>query len=58
MCFKRCKFVVACGVIRSVLINSATSDANLYGELFLSIFIKERRVFKILISLSTMPIER
>ena len=49
-------FVVALGVIRSVLISSAKSDASLYGLLFLSIFMMASLDFRVLISRSTIPI--
>ena len=42
-------FVVAFGVRRNVLNNSATSDASLYGWLFLSILMVDSLVFGVLI---------
>ena len=51
-------FVVALGVILRVLINSATSEASLYGLLRLSIFITESLDFSVLISRSTIPMDR
>ena len=51
-------FVVALGVTLRVLINSATSDASLYGLLRLSIFITESLDFSVLISRSTIPMDR
>ena len=50
-------FKVAIGVTRCVLIRSATSDASLYGLFVLWIFIIASLIFKILVSLSTIPID-
>ena len=44
--------------MRYVLISSATSDASLYGWLFLSSFMTSNLVFRVLISLLIMPIAR
>ena len=49
-------FVAAVGVMQSVLISSATSDASFYGVFFLSIFIIANLDFRVLISRSTIPI--
>ena len=51
-------FVVALGVILGVLISSATSEASFYGMLRLSIFITESLDFSVLISRSTIPMDR
>ena len=50
--------VVAFGVILRVLISSATSDASLYGVFQLWIFITESLGFSVLISRSTIPMDR
>ena len=50
MDFKKCNFGVAFGVRRNVLNNSATSDASLYGWLFLSILMIDSLVFVVLIN--------
>ena len=47
-------FLVAFGVIRSVLFNSATSDADLFWPTLMS----DSLVFNVVINLSTVPIER
>ena len=41
-------FVIPCGVMRSVLIISATSEANLNGKFFSSILITPRRRLSVL----------
>ena len=50
-------FVIPCGVIRSVLIISATLDAILNGEIFGSIFMTPICRLGVCISRSTTPID-
>ena len=50
-------FVTPCGVIRSVLIISATSDANLNGVFFESIFMTPSRRLSVFISRFTTPMD-
>ena len=52
----RSTFVIAFGVMRSLSISSATSDASLYDLLFLSSFKTANLDFRVLISRSTIPI--
>ena len=49
-------FVELCGVILSVLIILATSDASLYAVFVLSILMTANLRFKVCIILSTTPI--
>ena len=56
MCVSKCEILVTpCGVMRKVLIVSATSEANLYGVFAGSILITPRRRLNVCIILSTAP---